>query len=197
VSSADLDPIANPQAWDYFTIQGVRSPGLIPLGGFDPGARKWKWDKKVGKGAQGGTSTYTGRPPAEGIKVKLHFWTAAHFLEWQLFLPLLKYDPTKKAAAAVSIYYPSLTDIDVRAVVVESIVPPKALAQSGLFEVEIEFSEFAPVVSGNAVATPKTAKDAVDETDNPFAKFANSAAAQKVRERIAMLTNVLNKLTKP
>jgi hypothetical protein len=117
MSSELLDPIAFPNDWDYFTIGGVKSPGLAIVHEFK---RKHEFDVKKSKGVYGATITFVGRPPAQG-RVQLKFWLTQHFVSWAGFLPLLKYNPTKSAVQAVDIFYPSLGDIDITSVVCESI----------------------------------------------------------------------------
>jgi hypothetical protein len=105
--SFDSNPIDFPELWDTFSIVGTLSPGKCKFGKVK---RKYQWDKKKGKGSKGESLTFTQIPSVE-VSVTLEFWTAAHFREWDEFLPLLKFDPTKKTVTAIEIYHPALADL--------------------------------------------------------------------------------------
>lgn len=153
MSSADLDPINNPEAWDKITIGGVLSPGICKVSGFK---RKHDFDRKKGKGASGETLTFVQKPAAEG-SIKFLLFESIHFLEWQKFRDALKYDPTKRAVSPVDIYYPALDDLGIKAVVTSSIgmVEPEG---KGLYSITVEFIEYNPPPPVSAVSTPKGSK---------------------------------------
>lgn len=144
-----IDPISNPQAYDYARIGGVTTP-LCRVSGFK---RPHEWDQKKGKGALGATITFIQRPPAKGT-LTLILVTSADFALWYTIIPALKYDPTKKAPQPVDIYHPALADIDLASVVTENIgiVEHKG---DGLYEVEIELLEYFPPPNASAVSTPQ------------------------------------------
>jgi hypothetical protein len=163
-----VDPIANPEWWDVITIGDTVSPGLCEVGEF---TRRHEWDTKKGKGTFGSTITFTGRPPAKG-SIKFFLWDNGtlgsgrnHFEEWDAFLPLLKYDPTKQSVQAVQIFHPSLDAIDVHQAVTESIgnVVNEGGLGSGLYSITVEFLEFFPPPPVSAVSTPTRA----DTSTNP------------------------------
>jgi hypothetical protein len=148
--SAVLDPITNPQSWDTLFIGRVESPGLCEVSGF---ARTYDFDVKKGKGAYGATITFTQRPPAKG-SVKFYLWLPRHWDEWDIFLPLLKYDPTKKAIQAVDIYYPSLADIFITSVVTTEVGAIEHEGQ-GYYSRTVKLLEYFPPPPVSAVSTPK------------------------------------------
>jgi hypothetical protein len=160
MASGALNPLANynppltntPDAWDVCQIEGTTCPGHCEIRGFD---RKWNWDKKTGKGAQGTRSTYTGKPAVEG-EIEFFLYTGQHFAQWEKFRPLFKYNPTKTSTQAVHVDHPSLADIDVTALVCESIAPIRHLGLN-YFSCIVKFSEFVPPPPAAAVATPTTA----------------------------------------
>lgn len=143
------NPIDYPQDWDTVTISGNVSPGICEVSGFE---RAHEWDVKKGKGTQGATITYVGRPPAKGT-VKFYLWTAKHFDQWDTFVPLFKYDPTKQSVQAFSMYYPSLDDIDLFQFVCEGI---GAIVHEGkqLYSCTVKLLEFFPAPKASAVSTP-------------------------------------------
>ena len=149
MTSAVINPIINPQAWDFFTIGQKQSPGV--LSSVTGWKRTSEFDKKKGKGTKGATMTYVGEPPAEGSFI-IQLWRPIDFTEWALFLPLLKYDPTKKTVKAIDIYYPSLADININSVICEHI---GAIIHEGrqLYTVTIEMIEYKPVPKSSAVST--------------------------------------------
>jgi hypothetical protein len=144
-----LDPISHPDAWDTVRIQGQDTPGKCDVKGFK---RKVDWDTKIGKGTAGATETVKGLPPAEGT-ITFTAWTIEHFRAWDLLLPKLKYDPTKKTKQANSIYHPALADIDVSSVNIESIGQWEHEG-GGMYTRALELLEFAPPPTASAVATP-------------------------------------------
>lgn len=190
--SATSDPLTNPQAWDVLIVAGVKSPGVIPKGGLKF-ARQYKWDKKEGKGQQGGTSTFVGKPLPDGA-VKFQLWTVSQFQAWGKFLPLLKYDPVKRAPQAIQVYHPALADLDCTTIVIEEVSVVEQLDHL-LWEVEVKFSEFSPPPAASAVATPKGAKDAPDGFDD--AARGLSELGKKTQSYLAETTRLLNELGKP
>lgn len=147
-----INPLRFPQTWDTFQVGAVFNPGIIPPGGITGFEREYEWDVKKGKGAYGGTVTFTQKPPAKG-KIKIHLWTAAQIDALQNFVPLLEYDPTKTTVKAVDIYHPSLTVTGIRSVVTEDISP---LVHEGgmLFSLTFSFIEYNPPPKASAVSTP-------------------------------------------
>ena len=150
MSSGALDPLSFPQQWDVVVVAGnVSSPGLAKVSEFK---RKHEFDVKKGKGTLGATVTFVGRPPATG-SVKFYLWTPTHFQQWDIFRTYLKYDPTKKAVQAIDIYHPSLADIEVSSVVVESIGNFVHEGQQ-YYSITVELLEYFPPPKKSAVSTP-------------------------------------------
>lgn len=149
MASEAVNPIENPQAWDIVYIGQVPCPGYCKVGEFP---RSYEWDVKKGKGTQGATTTFVGKPPTKG-SITFYLWTAQHFKEWAVFRPLLKYDPTKKSVQAVDIYHPSLADIDVNSVVTEEI---GNIIHEGeqMYSIKVDFLEYFPAPKKSAVGTP-------------------------------------------
>jgi hypothetical protein len=170
MASEALNPFDHPQDWDSIRIGNVASPGVCTIDGFD---REYGWDVKKGKGTAGATLTQTTTPPAEGT-VTFELWDDGHFREWAEFRPLLKYDPAKKRnQQAISIYHPSLADLDIASVVTKKISPIKHLG-GGRYQVKVEFIEFFPVPKVAAVSTPTSSKttagaNKVGASDDPVA----------------------------
>lgn len=148
--SFEVNPISNPQAWDFITVAGVNSP--IIKGKLDC-KRTYKWDVKEGKGTQGATETFVGVPPVK-FSVTFYLYLVDDFRKWDEFRALLTYDPTKKDASAVDIYHPSLADIGVKSVVVESI-GAVTYEGNGEYNVTVEFLEYTVPPKASAVSTPK------------------------------------------
>lgn len=152
---ADYSPpiLANPNRWDIVVIGGNICPGYVEISGFE---RKWNWDTKTGKGAQGTTNTYTGKPAVEG-ELTFYLWTGLHFLQWEQFRPLFKYDPTKKTTQAIDIFHPSLADLDIKSVVCQSVGPIKHVGNN-LYACHVKLIEYVPPPKAAAVATPTGSK---------------------------------------
>jgi len=147
--SGQINPILNPQAWDAVVVGQVTSPGYCVVTGFK---RENEWDIKKGKGTVGATQTYVGKPPAKG-NIKFFLWTPEHFFDWDVFRKLLKYDPTKKNPQPVDLYYPSLADIDIHSIIVDSI---GGIEHEGLqmYSIGVEVSEYTTPPKKSAVSTP-------------------------------------------
>ena len=138
-----------PSTWDVIQIAGITSPGIVRLSGFD---RKFVWDKKRGKGAQGVDLSYVGKDIAQGRFV-FEAWTEAHFEAWETFIPLFKYDPTRETLEAVEVWNPLLSDVDITQIVVESIGPFEHQG-AGLWRRAVNVLEWKPPPKAAAVATP-------------------------------------------
>lgn len=154
MSIGALDPIANAQAWDVISLAGSVTPGWADVTQF---IREHKLDKKMGKGTDGATTTYVGKPPA-GSPIKFYLWTSEHFQTWDRIIPALKYDPAKgKGLVPVDIFHPALADIDVTSVVAEKL---GSYVHEGnqLYSREIYFSEYHPPPKASAVSTASGSK---------------------------------------
>jgi hypothetical protein len=169
-----FNPIDFAQNWDGFVIQGVVTPGRCEVTGFK---RAVDWDVKVGKGTAGGTETVKGLPPAKG-SVKFYAWEAAHFDAWNELLPQLKYDPTKNTKQANEVYYPSLADIDVNSVNIESISIWEH-AGGQLYVRTIEMLEFYPPPAKTVTATPSGSKGGTPDAKTGTAPDPAVVAMQK------------------
>ena len=145
-----LDPINDPQAYDFVTIAGARSPGICVVSG---AKRAQKWDVKDGKGTKGATTTFTNLPPA-AFTIKFQLWTAQHFADWDRFRPLLKYDPTKKAAQAFDIFHPALAHLGIVSVVCEDLGQVEHDGQ-GMYSITCSFLEYFPAPPTPIVSTPQ------------------------------------------
>ena len=154
-----LNPIDDPRAFDSVIVKGRESPGLAQVGDV---SREYEWDVKVGKGAFGSTTTFTGRVPAK-FSVTFTLWTQQHFSEWEDFVSSLKYDPTKikynpdtlyvSGVSAVDIFHPVLVNLDINSVVVQKI---SGLTHKGrgVYTATIDFLEYYPPPKLSVVATP-------------------------------------------
>ena len=189
-------PISDPASWDYITLAGRRSPGVVPPGGVDF-HRVHKWDKKEGKGTIGGTPTYTNRPPAEGT-ITFVLWTDAHFRAWDNFILLFDYDPTKKPTTGLDVDHPELRRLKIKSLCIEKIGTIKDVG-AGKYEVKIDAFEWTPPPKDSAVSTPKGSKTGNgDPSANDPTKPPNRIAehfAEKQREDAAR--QVQRRTTKP
>ena len=149
MSSGALDPINYPEAWDTVRIGQTTCPGIAEIGDIKT---KNEFDVKRGKGVYGSTLTFVGRPPSH-FSVTFKLWLAQHFPAWDLFRPLFKYDPAKKAIQAIDIYHPALADIELTSVVCEGIGAIHHEGQ-GLYTIVVDFIEFFPAQKTSSVGTP-------------------------------------------
>lgn len=152
---AVINPLDNPELFDVVLLGGVQAPGIVSAESIESFKKAHEWDVKKGKGSTGGTTTFVQRPPTKGT-LEFWLWEPEHWTEWANFLPLLKYDPTKKAPQAVDLYHPSLAEIDLTAVVTESVGAVYKIGP-GWYARKIDFLEFFPPPNASAVGTPTTA----------------------------------------
>ncbi len=171
-----------PSPYDVIQIQGVTCPGICVLSGFE---RRWKFDKKGGKGVNGITSTLTGKDELHGT-VKFYAWTALQLVLWEGFRPLFKYDVSKQEMQAVTVFHPALADLDISALVCESL-SPLLHAGHGMFTCEARMIEFAPPPKAAAVSTPTQAKSGTGGTS----QNATPAPTDPLQIRIAQLRKEL------
>lgn len=162
MTSGALNPIDFPAAHDVIVVGGVLSPGICVV---EQVKRAHEFDVKKGKGYYGATVTFVGRPPAK-FKVTFKLWKPEHFLAWETFRELLKYDPTKQAPEAVDVFHPVLADIDLHSVVTESI---GSIVHKGgqLYEIEVEFLEYFAPPKKSAVGTPTKSQWVDSKTKTP------------------------------
>jgi hypothetical protein len=161
---ATVNPIDNPSLWDTVILGGnIQSPGYCTWSGWK---RMNQWDKKRGKGIRGSTQTLAQQPEASGEFV-FHLWDNGtlqtghnHFAEWDNFVTLLSYDPTKTKPQAVNIAHPALATMvpPITSVVIEE-VGPLTHEGDGMYTITVKMSEFFPAPPQNAVATPTSSKD--------------------------------------
>ncbi len=163
-----LNPINDPQAWDYLIIAGNVTPGIIPPGGVKGFKRTAKFDKKLGKGVRGATTTLAQQPPAEG-SITFQLWTVEQYSAWDRMLVLLKYDPTKTAIQAYDVFHPALDAIDVNSVLISDIDAPDHHGD-GLTEITVSFEEYFPPVNKSASSTATTSKPTVRQGGLPAGK---------------------------
>ena len=182
MSSGAVNPIDNPQIWDVIRLGQAISPGICKVGEWK---REHQWDVKKGKGTLGGTVTFVGRPPAKG-SITFKLWTPDHFAEWDLFRPLLKFDPTKKTVSAIDIYHPSLADIDIHSVVTETI---GNVVHEGdqLYSITVDFIEYFPPPKAAAVGTPSGSKSAKSTTGSNSTGKSDDPVADAQQKEIAAL----------
>ena len=146
-----MDPITNPQDWDTVDLGGVTTPGRCELSGFK---REHDFDKKMGKGSAGATSTFVGKPPAQG-SIEFFLWLPEHFVAWDALRPALKYDPSKgKQVEALAIYHPALWDLEIASVVTEKIGIIQHKGEQ-LYAFTVDFSEYLPPPKKSAVGNPQ------------------------------------------
>jgi hypothetical protein len=153
-------------AWNFFTLSGVSSPGTIPRGGIKGFKRETGWDIKKGKGTQGATLTLKDKPPCEG-SITVQLLTAQDFTDWDNFVQaVLSIPEQNQQASGLAIYHPSFSSIGLTTVVVKHYTGPEE-QKAGLYFATIAFIEWAQPPAQSIVATVATT--APDQDDNTAA----------------------------
>ena len=160
-------PISTPALWDYFTVNGIVSPGIISIGGIKGFKRDLVWDVKTGKGSVGATPTLTNKPLIKG-SFTIQLWTDEQIqLDWPAFISGLNYDTTKSSVVACTLGHPALAAIEFTTAVCEYITPVTHKG-GNLYEVEIGFMEYRKPPPDNATSTPSKANTSPSSNDTPF-----------------------------
>ncbi len=187
VTDTNLNPIDNPQDYDYCEVDGVENEGIIAPGGVSGFKRETEWEVKKGKGTKGGSATLVQMPPAKG-SIKFLLWRKDHFEHWDsTFRKAFKYDPTKKTKNAVDIFHPILAKQDIHSVVTESIGPETPEGQ-GLWSITVELLEYLPPPKKTVTSSPtgSTSKGATNSTtgtaDDPIADAQQKEIAKLLAE---------------
>lgn len=154
--------VSPPTEWDVLILNGLKTPGIVEIEGFE---RKINWDVKNTKGTKGATSTVKLLPPAKG-KFIFQLWTGLHFTYWgNIFRQLFLYDPTKEKGSPVTVEHPSLVDIGVTSVLAEAVHPVRHVGLN-LYIIVIDAIEYKPNTGGNATATPNSPPQNVQNGPN-------------------------------
>jgi len=189
MTTGQLNPFDNPEAYDVVVLGGVTSPGVVKPGAITGFKRAHEWDIKKGKGAKGATLTYVQRPPAQGT-ITFTLGTREHFTAWESFRPQFKYDPTKKNPQALDIFHPVLADLDIHSVVCESL---SQLENDGYGEwtCVVELCEYFPPPKAPAVGTPTTSQT----NTNPKTAANQQPAVQDAQQ--AEIQRLLDQASQP
>ena len=150
-------------AWMFFTLSGLASPGTIPRGGIKGFKRETGWDIKKGKGTAGATLTLKDKPPCEGT-ITVQLLTAQDFTDWDNFVSqVLAIPEQNQQANGLSIFHPSFSSIGLTTVVVKHFSPPEE-QRPGLYYASIEFIEWSAPPAQSIVATVSTTAPEQDNT---------------------------------
>jgi hypothetical protein len=164
-----MDPHTNPEAYDYFTLNGTESPGLCEVVG--AGSPR-NWDERKGYGLSGSILVFTGNALAKfSIKIRIGYdgargrTIAEQWAEWETFRELVQKPPKGTRPKALEIYHPFLEDLVIKSVVVEDRIQFTQV-DNGVFETEIKFHEYrapSPSTSTPDGAGKEEPKDDVDQ----------------------------------
>lgn len=194
---AIVNPNDGPGLWDILIVNGVVSPGIVELDGFD---LEPKWDEKDGPGIEGASNTYRGNKLSKGtIKLRIGMSPDASGLtieqQWAAlpgWLDQWKFDPTKGQGEAAEVVHPLLLagDPPITSLVAESIgKPQRARDGDSLYTITIKATEFRPPAKKNATSTPGgTSGGAVGQVVGagikpPTAQDANDAKIEQLLEK--------------
>ncbi len=151
MATVGADPFTFPRMFRTVQIAGVESPGVAVVTGAE---RAYGWDEKKGKGADGATTTYTGKDLAKP-KVLLKLWTAEHILAWDAYRELLQSSIQGDKVTALEVFHPALDHNDISSCTIAKIGGLEHQG-GGLYHVTIELQEYRqPKAAGG---TPQGSK---------------------------------------
>lgn len=134
--SAIVDPITNPGAWDYVTLDGMISPGVCTVEGCDRG---YKWDAPKTKGTTGGPPKFDSEEDLTP-SLTLTLWEPSHFGTLENFLSVCRKAPDAKEPKVLPIDHPAFAMAVVAFVVVTKIGGLKHEG-GGKFSIKIDLRE--------------------------------------------------------
>ncbi len=146
-----MNPISNPDAYDYVVISGVKTPGVARIVG--AGSPR-QWDKTKGPGVSGAWIKYMGTDLSE-FSIILTIWTEEHWREWDAMRPMLLRQPVKPNDKHFEVVHPQLSELGIRACAVKDIATPEQ-KDDGLWEIEIKMIQFREPKT--AIGKPDAAK---------------------------------------
>lgn len=157
------DPSLRQNAWMFFTLKGLASPGTIPRGGIKGFKRETGWDEANGKGSAGAQLILTKKPPCRG-SIIVQLITAQDFTDWDNFVAqVLAIPEQNQLATGLTIFHPSFSSIGLTTVVVKHFSPPEE-QRPGLYYCTIEFIEWSAPPAQSVVATVSTTAPEQDNT---------------------------------
>jgi hypothetical protein len=176
-----MNPIDDPELYEYVVLEGQRSPGLAIVAG---AANTAEWEKVKGKGSDWGSLKYNGEGLAE-FTVDFRAWEPEHFVEWESFGLRFKRPASGTEPKAKDIAHPWLDELEIGSVVV-GVLPQWTALGGGLFSRVVKFIQYRapkPAAAGKATgsssvngsksgtgANGATAKDAYDQTIEDLTK---------------------------
>lgn len=184
-----IGALESQQPWDRLTITAggrvVAFPGICEV---TPEPRKVEIDQRKPQGKHGGTLTSKGVPPV-GIEIACTVWTAEQWEKLQKIVAVIMPKPrgamteaelkNKKEFQTFSIFHPSLSMLNICAVVIESVGPALPGSVAGSRTVKIKAREyFAPSKSDNTAvkkAAPTVAVVKEFQDKNAYSKGAKPA----------------------
>lgn len=186
--SAVLSFLSSPGPYTVVKAMDQTSPGLVLIDKIEGWKREEKWDTKAGKGTAGATTTHTESPPAEG-SFTIRLATEADIAAWPQWLAIFRFDASKKSAAAVAIYHPSLASLQppVTAVVMTGHTPVVPTVY-GYADVTITLKEYlASKAVGSGTAKGATQYYQVGRDGKPKTGTQEDPAITKLKQQAAAL----------
>lgn len=161
----------NPDAWDTALIAGRTIPGRVAV----TAKVKNRVDRKSVPGSHGAKYTHIGYAPAE-VTLDIEVWTPEHLSRLNDLVRLIR--PRKGTPEPVVINHPSLSMLDVSAVLVIEVGNLQRKGDSGVMHMTITAMEYVPAGNDKAkVGTAKSTKDAAN-----FDNALTTEADKRVKE---------------
>lgn len=171
------NPITEP--WDFVDFAGQSTPGIAEVRGAGTPRR---WDEAESVGFSGAFLTYHGQKLSH-FSVLIRLTTTQDWLDWHGFYPLVKKVPLGKRQRPIDVMHPFLTELGIHSAVVEDVLQPELIDDSGVWQIEIQMIEYrspriALAAAEGAKADPADPEDAeIEENRQQMDALAKELAA--------------------
>lgn len=169
-----------PKGFDFMYAAGVKSPGVMRAREV---AREYVWDLKQAPGAAGENMTFKG---IKNVVTTLEFLLLGdpQIEEWESWIALWDFDPTKKAPSPVVVYHPLLEERGVFFMSAKKIwAPSQSRPGDNLWVAKIEAIEWKPPPSANVAKSPSTVTAGANSSGTSAEQAAGGPPAETARQR--------------
>ena len=157
------NPIEDPSLYNYFTLDGERSPGLAVLE--SGGDRGQKWENQQAPGFAGAITIFKGEEISK-VSYQIVLWEVAHFAAWEAFAATLRAGAKKRPPRVYALSDPAVAHSEIKAVSLANLGPLKKIGPSKWAYV-VEFTEYRkPKAAGGPIKPAQNEQEKANEALN-------------------------------